>query len=171
MNHFMNKKVVAVALTAGLVFGSSGVAVAYFTSDGSGRGTASVGTTGATDFIINTDGIDGTLYPGAAALPFDVIAFNSGYGTEYLGSVSVAINTYNNDGTIDAATAAGADIPGCLASWFTVTSTATINQSIASLGSYTLTGVGEPTIQLTEAGVNQDACQGHTVGIIFGNPV
>ncbi len=166
MKRFMNKKVVAVALTAGLVFGSSGVAVAYFTSNGSGSGTATVGSTGATDFSITTDGIDGTLYPGAAASPFNVKVTNNGYGTEYLGSVSVAINTNG----LDAATSDGTDIPGCLAAWFTVSSTATINQSITSGGNYTLS-TSEPTIQLTEAGVNQDACQGHTVGITFGNPV
>ena len=41
MKRFMNKKVVAIGLAAGLTLGAAGAAFAYFTAlDGSGTGTA-----------------------------------------------------------------------------------------------------------------------------------
>ena len=44
MKRFMNKKVVAIGLAAGLTLGAAGAAFAYFTSTGSGyRASATVG--------------------------------------------------------------------------------------------------------------------------------
>jgi len=45
MKRFMNKKVAAIGLAAGLALGAAGAAFAYFTSSGTGTGTAA--TTGA----------------------------------------------------------------------------------------------------------------------------
>ena len=51
MKRFMNKKVAAIGLAAGLALGAAGAAFAYFTSTGAGNGTASVGTT-ASDIAV-----------------------------------------------------------------------------------------------------------------------
>ena len=78
MNHFLNKKTAGVVLAVSLVIGGGGVAFAYFTSGGSGSGSANVGTTGATDFAITQSGPQGALYPGGAPLAFTVQAQNTG---------------------------------------------------------------------------------------------
>ena len=43
MKRFMNKKVVAIGLAAGITLGGAGAAFAYFTSTGNGTGSATVG--------------------------------------------------------------------------------------------------------------------------------
>ena len=43
MKRFMNKKVAAIGLAAGLALGAAGAAFAYFTTAGQGTGNASVG--------------------------------------------------------------------------------------------------------------------------------
>jgi hypothetical protein len=46
MKRFMNKKVAAIAAAVGLTLGLGGAAFAYFTSNGAGNGSATVGTSG-----------------------------------------------------------------------------------------------------------------------------
>ncbi len=43
MKRFMNKKVVAIGLAAGMTLGAAGAAFAYFTTTGSGTGSATTG--------------------------------------------------------------------------------------------------------------------------------
>ena len=43
MKRFMNKKVVAIGLAAGITLGGAGAAFAYFTAHGNGTGSASTG--------------------------------------------------------------------------------------------------------------------------------
>ena len=169
MNRFINKKMAAVVLTTGLVLGGGGVAFAYFTSTGTGTGHANVGTP-SNDFTFATDG-PATLYPGADAQAFNVIATNNGSVPEHVGTVSVSLMTSGSGPSTVVTDEGHVAIPGCLASWFTVSSSATIDQTVAVGDSYTLTGGGEPTIQLTESGTDQTACAGASVGIQFGAPV
>ena len=72
MKRFMNKKVVAIGLTVGLVLGGAGVAYAYFTSGGSGSGSATVGT--STNDITVAATVTGTLFPGG---PTGTVAFHA----------------------------------------------------------------------------------------------
>jgi hypothetical protein len=61
MKRFMNKKVAAIGLAAGLALGAAGIAAAYFTSTGNGTGSASVGT--ATNWSVVQASSTGTMYP------------------------------------------------------------------------------------------------------------
>jgi len=167
MMRFLDKKMVAVALTTGLVLGGGGVAFAYFNSTGTGTGTASVGTP-SNDFIFTTAGPD-TLYPGAGPQSFNVTATNNGLVPEHVGIVPVSLMVSGTGVGQVVTDHLGVAIDGCLSSWFAISSSATMNQTVAAGASYTLS-TSEPTISLDESGTDQTACAGHSVGIQFGTP-
>jgi hypothetical protein len=135
----------AAALTTVLTLVLAGVAYAYFTSQGSGAGTAAVGTDAGVEVADIT--FDGTLYPGA--------------------SVGVAFKVQNNSsdakakvGSVIADTAAGTNgitgLPqGCSADDFTYTPGAAINAEIDPSGE--LSGAG--TLTMANTAQNQDACK------------
>lgn len=98
------------------------------------------------------------LYPGAAADTerFTVTVTNTGQKAQRLSSITASIPSQANG---DAQTGAGADIPGCRASWFAVS----IGQDNRLLP--TQVGPGESytgTVELAmqNSGTNQDACRG-----------
>ena len=168
MKRLFTKKVAAVAVTAGLVLGGGGIAFAYFTSNGGGSGSASVGSSGSNDFTITSDGPSTALLPGNGAQPFDFTATNTGSGNDYLGTVYLSVDTF--DGGPDAATVDGVDIPGCDASWFTITPSFAVDSTVPSLGTISasdVVAVPQPTITMADSGTDQDACQGASVGIAF----
>jgi hypothetical protein len=167
MKRLTRKNLAAIAVTGALVLGGGGVAFAYFTSGGGGTGSADVGSTGASDFAVTTTGPTTALLPGDGGQPFDVSIHNTGDTTSHIGTVYLSIATYA--ATTDAATAAGADIPGCSASWFAVTPSIVVDHSVPVGSTMLASGLGLdlPTISLTETGTDQDACQGASVGIAF----
>ena len=153
------KRLAAVGFVAALAV--TGVAVAYFTG-GSGSVTGS-GTVGAsTPWGVATgastwSGSLTALYPGATNntefVPFTVT--NNGNGHQSLASITAALPTQANG---DVQTAAGADIPGCLASWFTVTvdtGNPALPSNLAAGGTY----VGKVDLTMQDSGTNQNACQ------------
>jgi hypothetical protein len=75
-----------------------------------------------------------------------------------------------SDGSGNALDAADVPITGCLATWFSVGSPVAVD-AVLNPGASS-TGVAS-TIGMTEVDVDQDACQGATVKLIFGtsNPV
>jgi hypothetical protein len=140
----------------------TGVAVAYFTGgSNSATGSGSVGS--ASQWGVSTgsptwSGALTALYPGATNdteyLPFT--ATNNGSGKQAVTSVTVSIPQKANG---DAQTAAGADITGCQASWFTATVDAgnpALPDDIAAAGTYT----GKVDLTMQDSGTNQNACQG-----------
>jgi hypothetical protein len=167
MIHFIGKKLASVALTVVLVLAGSGVAFAYFTSAGSGSGSVSVGTVGGTDLVITSSGPTGNIYPGAAPVGFTMEAQNMGPGAEHVGDIAISVAS---DGSGNAVSAAGAPIAGCLASWFIVGAPVAVD---ATLNPGAFSAVVDSTIGLTELDIDQDACQGAIVKLIFAtsNPV
>jgi hypothetical protein len=158
------KKVAAFAITAVLAVGGGGIAFAYFTSGGSGVGSAQVGTLPVGAFDITSSGPGTPLVPGNGPQPFDVNIENTSGQSAYVGTVSMTINT--NTATGDAETSAGDDITGCQANWFTVNGSFNANAEIAADSSQTFSGVGN--ISMADDPIdNQDACQGAAVGIDF----
>ena len=61
MKRFMNKKVMAIGLAAGLTLGAAGTAFAYFTTSGSGSGATNAGTAGTVSLSAS---IAGAIVPG-----------------------------------------------------------------------------------------------------------
>ncbi len=155
----LNKRVAAVATVATLAV--AGAAFAYYTgSSNSATGSGTVGA--ATQWAVSQgtptwSGSLTALYPGAAAdteyLPFTVT--NNGKGHQ---AVTSTVASLPAEGNGDAETAGGADIPGCLASWFTVTvdaSNPALPADVAPAGTYT----GKVDLTMQDSGTNQNACQ------------
>ena len=161
MIRFIDKKICAVALTAALVLGSGGVAFAYFTSAGSGNGSATVGTVGGTDLAITSSAPAGSIYPGAAPVGFTIAAQNMGSADEHVNDITI---TVASDGSGNALDASGVPIVGCLASWFAVGAPVVVDATL-SPGAYS--SAFDTTIGLTELAIDQDPCQGVTVKLIF----
>jgi hypothetical protein len=147
---------VAVAVVGSLAIATAGLA--YFTSTGSGTGSAVVGNT--TGWTVNIgSGIGGPLYPGAGAENISYTVTNSSPGVQALGatSASVASSTLGGDVTQN-----GVPVPGCSASWFTATNNPPSPQAV--LGGQDSTA-GSVDVTMQDSGTNQDACQGATPDI------
>ncbi len=153
------KRLSAVAFVAALAI--TGAAVAYFTGgSGTVTGSGTVGSSSPLGVTTGTPTWSGSLtalYPGATNntqfLPFTVT--NNGNGHQSVTTITAALPAQSNG---DAQTAAGADIPGCLASWFTATldaSNPTLPSNLAPGGTYT----GKIDLTMQDSGTNQNACQ------------
>ncbi len=156
----LSKKGVAL-VTAIALLAVAGAAIAYFTgSSNSGTGSGTVGASsqwGIGEGTPTWSGALTALYPGAnndtEYLPFT--ATNNGSGKQAVTNVTVSIPAEGNG---DAKTAAGADIVGCLASWFTATVDATdpsLPADVAAGGTY----AGKIDLTMQDSGTNQNACQ------------
>ncbi len=156
----LSKKHLAAIAFVG-VLAITGVSVAYFTGgSGSGTGSGTVGASTPWGVATGTPTWSGTftaLYPGASNntefIPFTVT--NNGHGQQSVTAIAVSLPHQANG---DAQTAAGADIPGCLASWFTASvnaGNAALPSNIAPGGTYT----GKVDLTMQDSGTNQDACQ------------
>jgi hypothetical protein len=164
------KKIVAVGATLALTLGIAGAAFAYFTANGSGTGTAYVGSPTPWTVAVHLDaGSNGVyLYPGTGTETLDFTILNSGGGPQALTSVTAAPT---NDGS-GWVRSGGSDIGGCYAYWFPVTFNGsltngnsgtpyTYGQEIAA-GHYVF---GSVTVSMTDENYSQDACAGLTPSI------
>ena len=149
MKRFMNKKVAAIGLAAGLALGAAGAAFAYFTTTASGPGSATVGTNTALD-IVQTGSISG-LTPGGPTVPVTYTIDNpTGNGAQNLGVVTFTITGFSgNTNTPNTCTAAD----------FTITPGGSVVGTIADGATYTSVVGTEPTIQMKETGANQNGCE------------
>ncbi len=161
------KHLTAAVVTAFLAVGGSGVAYAYFSSGGSGTGSAHVGTATTEGFDVTTDGVGTAVLPGGGPQGFDIDVQNVTAQPLYVGTIYLRVMTYASTG--DAATSAGLDIPGCSASWFTVSGSWAFDDLIpasSTVSSTTLLPL-PPTLTMPAAAIDQNACQGAGVGIQF----
>jgi len=189
MKRFMNKKVAAIGLAAGLALGMAGVAVAYFTSTGAGNGSATVGTTGSDIAVVGTS--TPALTPGNSATmtftAYNYSAFNQAISGIHVTAVQACKDAFTYAGTdtyahataaptcsdtgsqatTDASCAAGGvDTAG--ATWFTmpdVTVSPTGDGNLAANSNAPLTETG--TVTMNDQNVNQDACQGLNLNFRF----
>jgi hypothetical protein len=155
------KRLAAVASVAALAL--TGMAVAYFTGgSGTVTGSGTVGSASALGITTGTPTWSGTLtalYPGATNdtefLPFTVT--NNGNGHQAVTTIGAVLPAEGNG---DAETAAGADIAGCLASWFTATvdtGNPALPSDLAPGGTYS----GKIDLVMpNNTTTNQNACQG-----------
>jgi hypothetical protein len=171
------KKVAAVALSGAMAAGIAGVAFAYFTSSGSGTGSASTGS--STAFTIAQDSATPAtgLYPSpAGSAPIDNVAYtvtNPGSGNQYVNTVTVAVAS-DGSGNVLSAGAGNPSITGCLAAWYSITNaTQTLHKNIAAGQSYDETvaaqGTTPTTIQLVDSGGSQDNCKGASIELTFSS--
>lgn len=167
MKRLSGKHLVVVLVAAILVMGGSGVAYAYFSSGGNGTGTAHVGSAATQGFDVTTDGVGTPVLPGSGPQGFDIDVQNITGQALYIGTVYLQVMTFASTG--DAATSSGSDIPGCSASWFTVSGSWAFNDLVPALGTASSTTMAPPppTIAMPAGVVDQNACQGVSVGIKF----
>jgi len=142
----MTRKKYLVAGTAVAVIASGGAAFAYWTSNGSGDGSATTGTD--TPWAVTVADVDlDNLTP---AGPSDTVTFaikNDGSGVQHLSSAVASVT-----GTSD---------PGCTAADFSVSTTTVSAQDVAAGATVN----GSFTVQMIDTGVNQDDCKGVTVDL------
>ena len=166
MKRFMNKKVVAIGLAAGITLGGAGAAFAFFTSGGSGSGTATVGSAANDLKITLTE--TGDLYPGGPLIAATVNVANPDSFTQ--GVTSVYPDTTTGDAvtgvTVDATHASN----GCLASDFHFYGDGSTKDSalVVNIGNpYDLPANGNHNFTGAKVGMddngNQDACEGATI--------
>jgi hypothetical protein len=103
------------------------------------------------------------LFPGRANdleyVPFAVTKI--GHADDRLSSITASISTAANG---DAQTAGGADLPGCRASWFTVsvrTPDRPLPADVGPADSYT----GVIVVAMQDSGIDQDACENESAAI------
>jgi len=137
------RRLIVLAAVAAAV-GLAGGAFAYFTSTGSGTGSATVGSSSNIQLSSPTVG---PLYPGGPDVPVTVTIHNPGSGNEYVATIS---------GTI----ADGGAGNNCSGSWFTV-APIVFDTDVAGGASPT----ASTTVTMADSGTNQDACQGATLTI------
>jgi hypothetical protein len=148
------RKGVIVGFAAAFTLAGAGIAFAYWTSTGTGDGTADTGATVA--FTITAEAPVGTITPGGAGQTVDFTVTNPGPGIQYLSTVTATL--------ADAAGVAWVPPAGCLIADYAVTMTTPVTAgNIAPVG----TEGGTVTVTLTNTGVDQNACQGVDVPLHF----
>ncbi len=145
-----HKLAVVAGVTTALIGG--GVAVAFWTTSGTGTGTATTGD--SSNFVVTTDAPVGpALAPGGTneqTITFHVQ--NTNNGVQRLNSVAVSVA--NANGT------AWTAVSGCSAADYVIAQHS-VPASTDLVSNQTYTGV--VTIKMKDTGVNQDGCKGVTV--------
>ncbi|HVW81274.1 MAG TPA: hypothetical protein VHB69_10095 [Mycobacteriales bacterium] len=148
MRKINNKKKAAAILGGGaLVLTSGGVALAYWTSTGSGSGTAATGSVQNVS-VVQTSTSSG-LYPGGS-VQLSGNFNNTNTGKVYVGTVTATIGTLPQ---------------GCVAGDFSISGTGAVNAEIPSG-----TGVGSwsgITLTMNDTAANQDACKSQTIPVTY----
>jgi hypothetical protein len=141
MRKFVMRKRVLLPFGGVVVLIVAAVAIAYFTSSGSGTGSATVGSSSAVTLHGTTAS---TLYPGtSSSVSFTVD--NPSPGTERVGTIQLASVTTD------------AGHSGCVMTDFTMPAVVA-NQSFPSGNGQAVTATG--TLSMANSASNQDACQG-----------
>jgi len=153
MKRFMNKKVVAIGLAAGITLGGAGAAFAYWTTSGSGNGTATTASSNGT-LALNVSAVSTNLYPGGSA-PVTITATNS--GATDLQLTTVAFASLSVDSTHATA--------GCLATDYSVGTVATTPTDV--LAGTTSGTVATATLSMANTALSQDACKGAVITLNF----
>jgi hypothetical protein len=168
MRILKSKKGIALLAVVAVAAISAVGAYAYFTSTGTGSGSATVGT--STAWQVTTDAATGgPLTPGGASTTYEAVAYrvkNNSTGHQNLANVNVKVA--NADGT------AWTAVAGCSASDFQLSidggstwgaAGASVNDT-ALAGNLAPSGVtsdGTITIRMIDSGSNQDGCKNATV--------
>jgi hypothetical protein len=149
-----NRTKIAVLATA-LVVVAGGAAFAYWTSGGSGDGTAATGTTVGITVVQTSTPTD--LRPAGAPQSLNGTFLNTNSGPVYVGTVTASISSVVK--------AVGAPAGACTAADYTLANPViTYNAEVLEDDSSTWTG---PTIAFNNSGSNQDGCKLATVNIHY----
>lgn len=149
------KRSIVIIVASVLGLGVAGVAFAYWTSTGTGDGTATTGASQA--FTITPAAARGELAPGG---PGQTVAFtvnNPATKAQYLTAVTVSIENVNGTPWVPPVGCDAADYDAA------ISTAAPVGNILA--GATAVGGVA--TVTLTNTAANQDACQGQIVPLHF----
>jgi hypothetical protein len=158
MKRFKTKKGLALLLVLVVAAITAVGAVAWFSSTGTGVGSADVGT--SSTIQLSSPNV-GNLFPGGVDVPVTVTMHNPGQGDEYVGTVSGVVNTDDNGTPANPA-------DDCLGSWFTVDSV-NYNDYLTRNTTVGDTDTVNTNVRMNESGGPQDACQGKTLSITWSS--
>jgi hypothetical protein len=135
---------------------AAGAAIAFFTSSGSGTGTAAVGSSSAVTLHAT---ISSDLYPGSSS-PVSLTVDNPSSGAQRVGTVTLASISVDA-GHSACSTAISGGNPD-----FTMPAI-NVNKVFSPGNGQSVTPSG--TLTMNETGVNQDACQGAALTLHLTN--
>jgi hypothetical protein len=141
---------------AAVVALSATAAFAYWTTGGSGSGSAATGT--AQSVTITQLGTVTGLVPGGASQPVDFTITNPASTAQYVSSVTVAVKS-------GWTAQADSSKPACSAADFTIVQPTAVNQDLPN-GNTDVKPSGA-SIALKDAATNQDNCKGVSVDLAF----
>jgi hypothetical protein len=147
------RKVAAATIVALLAF--AGAAFAYWTTTGSGTGSATTGASAAVT-VTQTGSITG-LVPGGAAQPVDFTITNPKTTKQFVTSVTYSIASIKNGG--------GTAATGCSSADFTLVQPTAINSDL--IAGDTAFSPSHATIAMIDSATDQDGCQNVTVNLSF----
>jgi hypothetical protein len=154
MRHLGKRRLIPVAIGLVAVVALSGAAYAFWTSGGTGNGSADVSTT--TSVTVNLTSTIDDMYPGDSAQTLSGDFTNPNPGPVFITSVTVSISSV---------TLGGLPAPACSAADFTLTG------AVMAVGAEIPNGTGGSwggaTIQFNDTASNQDGCKGATVNFAF----
>ena len=153
---WISRKRVLTALGCTVALAATGVAVAYFTSSGSGTGSASVGSSSPVTLHAT---ISSNLYPGSSS-PVTFTVDNPSSGSQRVGTITLSSISVDS-GHAACSTTIGGGNPD-----FTMAAV-TVNKTFGPGNGQSVTPSG--TLAMNETGVNQDACQGATLTLNLTN--
>lgn len=142
----MTKKRYAIVAGIGAVALTAGAAFAYWTSTGSGTGSATTDSSTAWAVTIDSTNLQ-DLSPGGPTETINFHVKNNNSGVQSLASTTASVTGTSN--------------AGCTATDFAVGTTSITYGSVASGATVN----GTFTLQMIDTGANQDACKGVTVNL------
>jgi hypothetical protein len=151
----IRRKRAAMAATGVAVLATAGGAFAYFTTSGSGPGSAGVGS--SSNVTVAQVGTVSNLLPGSPAQAVDFSIDNGLSTPQYIHSVAVSISSITAPAAVGGLTCTGAD--------FTIVQPTAINSDLAA-GTTTFSPSGA-TIAMNDLATDQDGCKGATVNLAF----
>jgi len=155
--HLSKKRVVLAAIiTVALAIGS-GVAYAYWTSGGTGTGSAVATTPVGTITVNQTSAVTG-LYPGATAVALSGDFNNSNTGAAHIASITAAVTSITNGGV---------GLPLCTTGDFLIGGSFTPPGGLDIPAGNNKGAWSGLTIQLQNTTANQDSCKGATANITY----
>ena len=154
MKRFMNKKVVAIGLAAGIILGGAGAAFAYWTATGSGGGNGTLAASNGT-LTLHASFTSGALSPGGS-VPVTITADNTGTTNLFVTSVV--------DGATPIAVSAGCNLAD-----FSLQASPTMDSNTGTeiLAGATGVAVATDTLSYANTNVDQSACKSGTVTLSY----
>lgn len=150
------KRRALIALGCTCALAVAGVALAYFTTSGSGTGNATVGSSSAVTLHAT---VSSNLYPGTSS-PVSFTVDNPSSGSQRVGTITLSSITVDAGHSTCSTTISGGNPD------FAMPAVA-VNKVFAAGNGQSVTQTG--TLTMNETGVNQDACQGATVTLHLTN--